>query len=88
MLPRYESSRGKYRVVVVKGHPPTIAAKKEDSPYYVPQNVFIENAQDLVDLFVCIASVLNQIYETDRFPECFVRKADVSAPKKTEHQER
>jgi hypothetical protein len=62
----YESSRGKYHVLVV-GDNIVIEAKKEDSPYYIKQSVFIENINDLKDLFVTIASVLNQIYDTDEF---------------------
>lgn len=61
-----EASRGKYRVFIAAGQP-VIEARKEDSPYYVRQPVFIENVEDLKDLFVAIASVLNQIYETDQF---------------------
>jgi hypothetical protein len=59
-----ESSRGKYHVLISAGQV-VIEAKKEDSPYYVKQSVFIENVEDLKDLFVTIASVLNQVYDSD-----------------------
>ena len=64
--PKHESSRGKYHVFIVSGIP-IIEARKEDSPYYVKQSVFIENVEDLKDLFVAIASVLNQVYDSDKF---------------------
>ena len=62
----YESERGKYHVIVV-GDNVVIEAKKEDSPYYVKQNIFIENIEDLRDLFVTIGSVLNQAYRDEPF---------------------
>lgn len=65
-IPRYEALRGKYHVLLV-GNGVVIEARKEDSPYYVKQNIFIENKEDLKDLFVAIASVLNQAYDTDEF---------------------
>lgn len=65
--PKHEASRGKYHVLVV-GENVVVEAKKEDSNYYVKQPIFIENTNDLIDLFVTIASVLNQIYDDDRFP--------------------
>jgi hypothetical protein len=61
-----EAERGKYRVRTV-GNKVIVEAKKDDSPYYVPQSIFIEGINDLKDLFVTIASVLNQIYGTDQF---------------------
>lgn len=69
-LPRkYEACRGKYRVFLVEGQSPVIEAKKEDSVYYVKQPVFIEGVDDLLDLFVSLASLLKQIYDTDQFPK-------------------
>jgi hypothetical protein len=61
-----ESERGKYKVRVV-GNKVIVEAKKDDSPYYVPQSIFVEGINDLKDLFIVIASVLNQIYDTDQF---------------------
>lgn len=61
-----EAERGKYRVLVSCGIP-IIEARKEDSPYYVKQSVFIENVEDLKNLFIAIASVLNQIYGGEEF---------------------
>jgi hypothetical protein len=62
----FEAERGKYKVRAV-GNKVVVEAKKDDSPYYVPQSIFIENISDLKDLFIAIASVLNQIYGTDQF---------------------
>jgi len=61
-----EAERGKYRVLVSCGIP-IIEARKEDSPFYVKQIIFIENVEDLKNLFVAIGSVLNQIYGSDEF---------------------
>jgi len=61
-----KSERGKYRVYVAEKKP-IIEAKKDDSPFYIIQPIFMENVDDLKDLFVAIASVLNQIYDTDEF---------------------
>jgi hypothetical protein len=58
--PTVECERGKYKVQIVVGQP-QIFAKKDDSPYFVPQHVFIENIEDLRDLFTCIGSVLDQV---------------------------
>lgn len=58
---KYECTYGKYRVFVVSGLP-IIEAKKEDSIYSVRQPIFIENINDLEDLFVAISSVINQIH--------------------------
>lgn len=66
MKPPVESIRGKYRVVLAANQP-IIEAKKEDSPYYVRQSIYIENVEDLKDLFIAIGSVLNKIYGTDQF---------------------
>lgn len=66
MPPKVEASRGKYHVIVAVGKP-IIEARKEDSTFYVPQPLFIENVDDLKDLFIAIASVLNQIYGTNQF---------------------
>jgi hypothetical protein len=62
----YESSRGKYHVLAI-GNNVLVEARKEDSPFYIKQSVLIENIEDLKDLFVTIASVLNQAYATDQF---------------------
>jgi len=61
-----EAERGKYRVLVSCGIP-IIEARKEDSPFYVKQIIFIENVEDLKNLFVAIGSVLNKIYGSDEF---------------------
>jgi hypothetical protein len=60
--PSIESERGKYKVQIVVGQP-QIFARKDDSPFYIPQRVFMENVDDLKDLFTCIGSVLDQVNE-------------------------
>jgi hypothetical protein len=61
-----ESSRGKYHVFMVEKLP-VIEAKKDDSPFYLRQSILMEDVEDLKNLFIAIASVLNQIYDTDEF---------------------
>ncbi len=63
---KYESSRGKYKVFMV-GRQPVIQAKRDDSPFYIRQSILVDGVDDLKDLFITIASVLNQIYDTDDF---------------------
>ena len=63
---KVESSRGKYHVFMV-GRQPVIEAKKDDSPFYLRQDILMENIEDLKDLFITIASLLNQVYGTDEF---------------------
>ena len=61
MVARRESRRGKYRAVVVDDKP---------SIELIDGTVIhsLENVEDLLDLFVAVASVLNQIYDDDKFP--------------------
>jgi hypothetical protein len=61
----YQSEAGKYRVTVSVGRP-TIEARREDSPFYVKQSLFIENVIDLENLFIAIGSVLDQVHNEDQ----------------------
>ena len=56
---KYESQRGKYRVEV-DGENAVIEILGK-------QTLQLEDRHDLIDLFVVIASVLNQIYDDDHF---------------------
>ena len=61
MEARYESRRGKYRAVIVDNKP---------SIELIDGTIVhsLETIKDLLDLFVAVASVLNQIYDDDKFP--------------------
>jgi hypothetical protein len=56
----FESECGRYRVEV-RGKNIQILAKKDDSPFFVPQVVLFENLDDLSHLFTAIGAVLNQM---------------------------
>jgi len=55
---KYESGRGRFHVSV------------EDKPVieFADSKFTLDSVEDLIDLFVTIASVLNQIYDDDKFP--------------------
>lgn len=69
-LKNCEAGRGKYRVSF-SPHAPIrkiIKIETRDSDgKYIDQLVDIDGVEDLKDLFISIASVLNQIYDTDYF---------------------
>lgn len=58
MEAKYESKRGRFHVSV------------DDKPIieFSDNKFVLDNVEDLIDLFVTIASVLNQIYDNDKFP--------------------
>ena len=57
-MTKYESKRGKYRVEVSDGKPVI-------EIYGSPSSLPVQSVDDLKDLFIVIASVLNQIYDND-----------------------
>jgi hypothetical protein len=65
-----ESTRGKYRVtynpVAPESEQVTISVRTI-SGTYVQQSIPINSLEDLKDLFITTASVLNLIYDNDNF---------------------